>query len=229
MKQNVRQVVLDTETTGRSAETNRIIEIGALELIDRVPSGKTYHVYINPEQAVEEGALRVHGLSNAFLADKPLFSEVVEPFMDFIHGAELIIHNAPFDVGFIDAELKRLAHPVTEIKTVCSILDSLVLARSKHPGQRNSLDALCKRYEVDNSKRAFHGALLDACLLSDVYLRMTGGQNSLFSAKKNTQKAYPTSDLRKAITRQDKPVSMVSVSQEALTQHEGFMHKMQGD
>ena len=229
MKQNIRQVVLDTETTGRSAETNRIIEIGALELIDRVPSGKTYHVYINPEQAVEEGALRVHGLTNAFLADKPLFSEVVESFMVFVKGAELIIHNAPFDVGFIDAELKRLGHPVTEIQTVCGILDSLVLARSKHPGQRNSLDALCKRYEVDNSKRAFHGALLDACLLSDVYLRMTGGQNSLFAAKKNTQKESSTSNLRKAIVRQDKSPSMVQVPKEALTAHEGFMHKILGE
>lgn len=174
-----RQIVLDTETTGRSAEANRIIEIGALEMIDRELTGKSYHVYINPEQEVEAGALSVHGLSNDFLADKPLFKDLVQEFMDFIVGSELIIHNAPFDVGFIEAELRRVAFPVISLKDHCGVLDTLPLARKKHPGQRNSLDALCKRYEVDNSGRSFHGALLDSCLLADVYLRMTGGQKSL--------------------------------------------------
>ena len=175
----LRQIVLDTETTGQSAERNRIIEIGALELVDRVLTGRTYHVYINPEQAVEEGAFRVHGLSNEFLADKPVFKDIVIDFMAFIKDAELIIHNAPFDVGFINAELQRMQYEPNTLDAHCSVLDTLVMARKKHPGQRNSLDALCKRYEVDNSKRDYHGALLDSCLLADVYLRMTGGPNSL--------------------------------------------------
>jgi DNA polymerase-3 subunit epsilon len=178
----MRQIVLDTETTGRSKSENRIIEIGAIEMIDRVQTGKHYHVYLNPQQAVEQGALAVHGLTNAFLADKPLFADVVEALMAFIDGAELIIHNAPFDVGFIEAELARVGHAIQRLEDCCTIIDTLPMARQKHPGQRNSLDALCKRYEVDNSDRALHGALLDSHLLALVYLRMTGGQNSLFAS-----------------------------------------------
>ena len=189
----LRQIVLDTETTGRSAEHNRIIEIGALELVDRVLTGRTYHMYINPEQAVEEGAFRVHGLSNEFLADKPVFKDIVVEFMAFIKGAELIIHNADFDVGFIDAELQRMQYEPASLDSHCSVLDTLFMAREKHPGLRNSLDALCKRYDVDNSKRDYHGALLDSCLLADVYLRMTGGQNSLFSDVKKDSNSIDSS------------------------------------
>ena len=175
----MRQVVLDTETTGlEPADGHRIIEIGALELIDRRLTGRQFHRYLNPERAVDAGALEVHGLDDEFLADQPRFAEVVKEFLDFIRDAELIIHNAPFDIGFLDAELARLAEPM-RIADFARVLDSLELARELHPGQRNSLDALCKRYEVDNSNRSLHGALLDAELLADVYLLMTGGQVAL--------------------------------------------------
>ncbi len=176
----MRQVVLDTETTGVNiSDGNRIIEIGCVELVDRRLTGKHYHCYINPQRPVEEGALAVHGLSDEFLSDKPLFKDVVEPFLAFVRGAELVIHNAAFDVGFIDHELSLLKPPQGSVADYCSVLDTLALARAKHPGQRNSLDALCKRYGVDNSGRDFHGALLDAQILADVYLAMTGGQTAL--------------------------------------------------
>lgn len=175
----MRQIVLDTETTGMEAsEGHRVIEIGALELIDRRPSGRQFHKYINPERSVEGGALDVHGLSNEFLEDKPVFSEIAGEFLDFVRGAELIIHNAGFDVAFLDAELARLPEPV-RIADIAEVLDTLALARQLHPGQRNSLDALCRRYDVDNSNRSLHGALLDSELLIEVYLLMTGGQVDL--------------------------------------------------
>ena len=173
-----RQIILDTETTGISPEEgHRIIEIGCIEVIDRRTTGKYYHQYINPERAVDEGAFKVHGLGNDFLADKPLFKDIVGEFLAFIQGAELLIHNAPFDVGFINAEFSRLKRP--KVQTLCKITDTLDLARHKHPGQRNSLDALCKRYQVDATDRVYHGALLDAQLLADVYLNMTAGQNKI--------------------------------------------------
>jgi DNA polymerase III subunit epsilon len=173
-----RQIILDTETTGLSPdEGHRIIEIGCIEVIDRRATGKHYHQYINPQRAVDEGAFKVHGLGNDFLSDKPVFKDIVEEFLEFIKGAELLIHNAPFDVGFINAELYRLKLP--KIQTLCKITDTLDLARHKHPGQRNSLDALCKRYQVDATDRIYHGALLDAQLLADVYLNMTAGQNKI--------------------------------------------------
>ncbi|KTD22298.1 DNA polymerase III subunit epsilon [Legionella lansingensis] len=176
----MRQVVLDTETTGIGHEFgHRIIEIGCVELLDRKLTGNHFHVYLNPEREVDEGAFRIHGISNEFLQDKPLFKQVVEKFIEFIRGAELIIHNATFDLGFLNAELKLLDWPLL-IHDYCSVCDTLILAREKHPGQRNSLDALCKRYEIDNSNRALHGALLDAEILASVYLAMTGGQATLF-------------------------------------------------
>lgn len=177
----MRQIVLDTETTGIGPEQgHRVIEIGCVELIDRRLTGKHYHVYLNPDREVEEGAFKVHGISNEFLADKPRFQEVVSEFIDFVDGAELIIHNAPFDVGFLNSELKHVSWS-SALEKHCKIFDTLVYAREKHPGQRNSLDALCKRYEIDNSNRQLHGALLDAEILAWVYLAMTGGQASLFS------------------------------------------------
>lgn len=175
----MRQIILDTETTGLDpAEGHRIIEIGCVELIDRRPSSRHYHQYINPQRDIEDGAMEVHGISNESLHGEPVFAEIVEDFLQFIEGAELIIHNAPFDIGFLDAELSLLGRP-DRMGDHASVLDTLELARDLHPGQRNSLDALCKRYEVDNSTRTLHGALLDAEILADVYLAMTGGQSDL--------------------------------------------------
>jgi DNA polymerase III subunit epsilon len=179
-KSKLRQIVLDTETTGLDPQQgHRIIEIGCVEIVQRRLTGKHFHQYIKPDRDVDEGALQVHGISNAFLADKPEFAEIVEAFLKFVSGAELLIHNAPFDTGFIDAELAKLGPQYGRISDHCLVTDTLAMARHKHPGQRNSLDALCKRYEVDNSQRELHGALLDAEILADVYLLMTGGQTDL--------------------------------------------------
>jgi DNA polymerase III subunit epsilon len=176
----MRQVVLDTETTGISSDLgHRIIEIGCVELIDRKLTNNHFHTYLNPQREIDEGAFRVHGISLQFLQDKPLFQSIVSEFVEFIKGAELIIHNAIFDVGFINAELKRV-NSTLQIKDLSTVFDTLILAKEKHPGQRNNLDALCKRYEIDNSNRTLHGALLDAEILASVYLAMTGGQANLF-------------------------------------------------
>ncbi|MFJ7566741.1 DNA polymerase III subunit epsilon [Herminiimonas sp. NPDC097707] len=175
----MRQIVLDTETTGLNPRSgDRIIEIGCVELIDRRLTGNNFHHYINPERDSEEGALAVHGLTTEFLSDKPKFAEIVDEFRDYISGAEVVIHNAPFDVGFLDAELKRVEMPLFK-DHVGGILDTLQQAKELHPGKRNSLDALCDRYGVSNAHRTLHGALLDAELLAEVYLAMTRGQNSL--------------------------------------------------
>ncbi len=180
----IRQIVLDTETTGIGAEHgHKIIEIGCVELIDRRLTGNHFHVYLNPKRLVDAGAFKVHGISDAFLKDKPLFEDILEDFLGYVRGAELIIHNATFDMGFLNAELKHCKHP-KNLNQYCSVFDTLVYARDKHPGQRNSLDALCKRYDVDNSNRALHGALLDAEILASVYLAMTGGQASFFADDK---------------------------------------------
>lgn len=174
-----RQVVLDTETTGlEHQEGHRVIEIGCVEMIDRRVTGRHFHVYINPEREVDEGAMAVHGITNEFLADKPRFADVADQFIEFIRDSELVIHNAAFDVGFLNAELARL-DPPSRVTDVATVLDTLLLARDLHPGQRVSLDALCKRYEVDNSNRELHGALLDSEILAEVYLAMTGGQVDL--------------------------------------------------
>jgi len=176
----MRQVVLDTETTGlEPAQGHRIIEVGCVEMVNRRVTGRTYHQYLNPDREIDAGAVEVHGITNQFLADKPRFADVAEAFLAFVDGAELIIHNAPFDVGFIDHELSMLGDDGGPLETRCSVMDTLALARDMHPGQKNSLDALCKRYGVDNSERDLHGALLDAQILADVYLAMTGGQASL--------------------------------------------------
>ena len=176
----MRQIVLDTETTGLEVDKDhRIIEIGCVELVNRRVTGQTYHRYLNPERDIDKGAIEVHGITLQRLAQEPRFAEVCEDFMQFIQGAELIIHNAPFDVAFIDRELGRIAGESRRVAQCCTVLDTLALARRMHPGQRNSLDALCKRYSVDNSHRDFHGALLDARILADVYLTMTGGQGLL--------------------------------------------------
>lgn len=176
----MRQIVLDTETTGIGHEFgHRIIEIGCVELVDRKLTGHHFHAYLNPLRAVDEGAFKVHGISTEFLQDKPFFADIAAELLQFIDGAEVIIHNAPFDVGFLQAELKHAKWP-KKLQDYCSIFDTLVLAQKKHPGQRNNLDALCKRYDIDNSNRQLHGALLDAEILAFVYLAMTGGQANLF-------------------------------------------------
>ncbi len=177
----MRSVVLDTETTGMPVtDGHRIIEIGCVELEGRRLTGRHYHVYLNPDREIDEGAIAVHGITNEFVADKPRFKEIADEFYDFIHGAQLIIHNAAFDVGFINNEFALLGQRErAEVSDYCGILDTLLMARERHPGQRNNLDALCKRYGVDNSGRDLHGALLDAEILADVYLTMTGGQTHL--------------------------------------------------
>jgi len=176
----MRQIVLDTETTGlETSDGHRIIEIGCVEILDRRVSRNVFHTYINPDRVVDAGALEVHGIDNQFLKDKRRFAEVAAEFLEFVRGAELVIHNATFDVGFVNYELGRMQHEVTDIRGICGVLDTLEMARHQHPGQKNSLDALCKRYSVDNSGREYHGALLDAQLLAEVYLAMTGGQAAL--------------------------------------------------
>ncbi len=184
----MRQVVLDTETTGLDpAQGHRVIEIGCVEIDNRKLTGRHFHCYLNPDREIDAGALEVHGLSSHFLADKPRFHQVEEEFLEFIDGSELIIHNAPFDIGFLDSELRATKSPALKIASFCGVLDSLLLAREKHPGQRNSLDALCKRYGVDNTQRQLHGALLDAEILADVYLVMTSGQSSLLLAEDESE------------------------------------------
>ena len=176
----IRQIVLDTETTGIDpARGHRVIEIGCVELVERKLTGNHYHVYINPQREVEEEAIQVHGITNEFLADKPVFATIADEFYEFIKGAELIIHNAPFDVGFINHEFRLLGAGRDNVADYCTVTDTLAMARAKHPGQKNNLDALCKRYHIDNSSRTLHGALLDSEILAEVYLTMTGGQRML--------------------------------------------------
>lgn len=192
----MRQVVVDTETTGiEISEGHRLIEIGCIELIDRRITGRRFHSYLNPNREIEAEAFKVHGLSQAFLSDKPFFSDIADKLTAFLKGAELIIHNAPFDVGFLNYEFGLLGEEYASIDTFCSILDTLVLAKKKHPGQRNNLDALCKRYSIDNSKRELHGALLDAEILTEVYLVMTGGQTGLFLDQTSSSVSSTASDL----------------------------------
>lgn len=184
-EQIIRQVVLDTETTGMNFSGgaahlgHNIVEIGAVEVINRRLTGRTYHVYIKPPRLVEEEAIRVHGITNEFLQDKPTFAEIADEFIEFIKGAELVIHNAPFDVGFMDQEFSFLPNPPPATAEMCQVTDSLALAKKMYPGKKNNLDALCSRLGIDNSKRVLHGALLDAEILADVFLMMTGGQIAL--------------------------------------------------
>jgi DNA polymerase-3 subunit epsilon len=203
-----RIVVLDTETTGLNPqEGHRIIEIGCVEVVKRRLTGNRFHVYINPDRLIDEGAIAVHGISNEFLNDKPQFDQIAEDFIAFIQGAELVIHNAPFDVGFINHEFSRLQNQVGSVADYSEVFDTLEYARKKHPGQRNSLDALCKRYGIDNSHRDLHGALLDAEILADVFLLMTGGQSSLLDENLpgtneavSNRKLTPVSADRSALT-----------------------------
>ncbi|WP_027966811.1 DNA polymerase III subunit epsilon [Halomonas halocynthiae] len=192
----MRQIILDTETTGIDPRAgHRLIEIGAVEMVNRRLTGNTYHQYINPEREIEAEAMAVHGITNERVANEPLFAEIADAFWRFIEGAELIIHNAPFDVGFIDHETQKLnsvrGEPVLgPVADRCDVVDTLTMARKMHPGQRNSLDALCKRYAIDNGHRVLHGALLDAEILADVYLAMTGGQTTLMLDSRGEDSQY---------------------------------------
>jgi len=186
----MRQIILDTETTGLDpSQGHRIIEIGAVEMVNRRLTGNRYREYVNPEREIDQGAIEVHGITNEALADKPLFADIAEDFLAFIKDAELIIHNAPFDLGFINHELGLMKATPRTIDDWCTVLDTLKLARQMHPGQKNDLDSLCRRYSIDNSQRSLHGALLDAEILADVYLAMTGGQATLFQESTETAKA----------------------------------------
>lgn len=233
----MRQIILDTETTGLDPDSgDRVIEIGCVELIDRKLSGKTFHVYINPEREVDLGALKVHNITDEFLVDKPKFAEIVDEFLEFIFDAEIIAHNAPFDIGFLEYELKLLAKKRNKNKIALgnkSVFDTLTLARKIHPGQKNNLDALCKRYNVDRSNRNIHGhgALIDAYILTEVYLRMTGGQVSLLddygtqneivqqSSKEKKEIVYNIDALRQ-------PLSIIKANHEELSLHNEILQKI---
>ncbi len=223
--QSNRQVILDTETTGMNMNGgpnylgHRIIEIGCVEVINRRLTGNHYHVYIQPDRPVDEEAIRVHGITDAFLADKPRFEAIADEFVAFIRGAELVIHNAPFDVGFMDSEFERLGWSL-RTREICRVTDSLVLARKQFPGKRNSLDALCQRFDIDNSHRSLHGALLDAEILADVYLLMTGGQTRLdLSAGAADSQTRDAADHQPLQLGPQRP-RVISASGEELARHE---------
>lgn len=223
----MRQVILDTETTGLQYEQgHRVIEIGCIELINRKFTGKRYHQYINPGRQVEEEALAVHGITNEFLQDKPVFSEIAQSFLEFVLNSELIIHNAPFDLGFIHHELNLTKQNYPPLTDSCRVIDSLILARQIHVGQRNSLDALCKRYNIDNSHREFHGALLDAHLLAQVYLAMTGGQGSLFGDLKNTEITQKEAIHSSTPTRSNRQLIIQNATADELSNHEMHLQKI---
>lgn len=216
----MRQIVLDTETTGIDPkEGHRIIEIGCVEVVNRRLTGNHFHVYINPGRHIEQEAIEVHGITNEFLADKPTFSQVAQEFVSFIKGAQLVIHNAPFDVGFMDHEFGMEASTKGVITNqICDVLDTLTLARQMHSGQKNNLDALCKRYGIDNSHRTLHGALLDAEILADVYLLMTGGQTKLKLASSSGSDADSTAIRR--INRSANKLKVIKATADEITQHE---------
>lgn len=219
----MRSVVLDTETTGMPVtEGHRIIEIGCVELLERRLTGRHFHVYLQPDREVDEGAIAVHGITNEFLLDKPRFADIADEFFEFIHGAQLIIHNAAFDIGFIHAEFALLnQQDRAEVTQYCTVLDTLLMARERHPGQRNTLDALCKRYDVDNSGRDLHGALLDAEILADVYLAMTGGQTHLSLAEDSSHAHHMSQAARFSQLAVDRPPTrIIRANSEELLAHQ---------
>lgn len=220
----MRQIVLDTETTGLEPGLgHRIIEIGCVELINRRTTGRRFHRYLNPERDIDEGALAVHGLTRAELEREPRFEEVAEELVEFIRGAELVIHNAAFDVAFLDMELARLSSEPPTVASLCQVLDSLALARELHPGQRNNLDALCKRYNVDNSRRELHGALLDAQLLAEIYLAMTGGQGALALGETTSGTRSAEARTVRALVRPSAPLRVIAATDEERRAHEAFL------
>jgi DNA polymerase-3 subunit epsilon len=221
-----RQIVLDTETTGlEPSQGHRIIEIGCVEMVNRRLTGNNYHQYIQPDRQIDAGALEVHGISNEFLHDKPRFGDIVEDLLKYLRGAELIIHNAPFDVGFLNHELKLSDGEPGQIEDFCTVTDTLQMARKLHPGQKNNLDALCKRYEVNNTHRELHGALLDAEILSEVYLRMTGGQERLALESESVSDSANGVTVSRIPTDRG-PLCVVHASAEELDAHEQILRNM---
>jgi len=217
----MRQIVLDTETTGlEPSKGHRVIEIGAVEIINRKLSGNHYHQYLQPDRESDEEALQVHGITSEFLADKPRFENIVEEFMDYIKGAELIIHNAPFDVGFLNNELKLLGADWGKIEDECTILDSLALARRMHPGQKNNLDALCRRYDINNAHRELHGALLDSEILADVYLMMTGGQVKLSLGGEEDSGEGAQGSVIRRLSADRRPLKIIRANDDEMLEHE---------
>lgn len=221
----MRQIVLDTETTGlEPSQGHRIIEIGCVELVNRRQTKRHFHQYINPEREIDEGAFDVHGISNEFLADKPHFRDIASDFIEFIRDSELIIHNAPFDTAFLNAELQLLGSAWGRLEDYCQVIDTLAMAREQHPGKRNSLDELCKRYEVDNSQRQLHGALLDAEILLDVYLAMTSGQEALGLVASYGHN-NPLNDRLQSTERP--PMRLMEVPETALAAHEARLDALE--
>ena len=217
----MRQIVLDTETTGlEPQEGHRIIEVGCVELVNRRLTHNRFHYYINPERDIDEGAIEVHGLTPQFLADKPRFAEIAQDLLEYLRGAELIIHNAPFDVGFLDAEYTRLDKRWTGLRDICQVTDTLQMARKLHPGQKNNLDALCKRYSVDNSQRELHGALLDAEILAEVYLMMTGGQTALVLGDSQDATQNNRIETHNELRKDRPPLRVIRASDTELAAHE---------
>jgi len=220
----MRQVVLDTETTGiNPKQGHRIIEIGCVELIDRKLTGNHYHVYVNPERMIEDEAMRIHGITNEFLVDKPKFAEISKGFYEFIKGSELVIHNAAFDVGFMNHEFKLESRGMPAVADFCGVLDTLAMARKKHPGQKNNLDALCRRYGIDNSHRDLHGALLDAEILADVYLLMSGGQTAL--ELDSGAAAGGPAQLRRVSTARE-AINVIRAADDELAAHEHYLDSL---
>lgn len=228
----MRQIILDTETTGlEPKQGHRIIEIGCVEMVNRRLTGNHFHQYLQPDREIDAGAIEVHGITNEFLADKPRFEDIAEDFLAFIKDAELVIHNAPFDVGFIDSEFAKLvkkplskgskANKRTKVADVAKVLDTLPMARQMHPGQRNSLDALCKRYEIDNSQREKHGALLDAEILADVYLAMTGGQADLSLGGATSDSGLLHQEALRRVDADRKPLKVLRATKKEIKEHIG--------
>ncbi len=224
-----RQIVLDTETTGLDPrQGHKIIEIGCVEMVNRRLTGNNYHQFIQPDREIDEGAQAVHGISNEFLADKPRFIDVVKDFIEYIDGAELIIHNAPFDVGFIDHEFKWAGAEYGSVASYCSVIDTLVMARKMRPGKKNNLDVLCREYEVNNAHRELHGALLDAELLAEVYLRMTGGQSALSLDSEDVSNSADGETVVKKLSADRKPIKIIRANDEELDAHRVIVGKMGG-
>ena len=224
----MRQIVLDTETTGLSpAQGHRIIEIGCIELVNRRRTGREFHRFLNPERDIDAGAERVHGISRAELAHHPKFAEIAAELLEFISGSELVIHNAEFDIGFLEHELALMRHPRPKIELHAQVLDTLAVARGLHPGQRNSLDALCKRYSVDSSRREVHGALIDAELLMNVYLAMTGGQTALVLETETASGVAAAALQGGRPRRRDLALVVLRATPEEEAEHEAFLDRMQ--
>jgi DNA polymerase-3 subunit epsilon len=223
----MRQIVLDTETTGlEPSQGHRIIEIGCVEMINRRLSGNNYHQFLQPDREIDEGAQAVHGISTEFLVDKPRFSDVVKDFIEYLDGAELIIHNAPFDVGFINHEFKLSGDEYGKVDNYCTVIDTLVMARKMRPGKKNNLDVLCKEYDVSNAHRELHGALLDAELLAEVYLRMTGGQSALSLESEETSNASSAAMRTTKLTADRKPIKIIQANEDELLAHQLIIEKM---